>query len=58
MTHQEIANDIGMSVAMVTRYSKKIDQKALGEASVEKRERAENDRLKTKSAALQTDTPK
>lgn len=58
MTHQEIANDIGMSVGMVMRYSKKIDQKMLGEASVEKRERAENDRLKIKTAASENQNPK
>lgn len=58
MTHQEIANDIGMSPGMVSRYSRKIDQKMLGEASVEKRERAENDRLKVKSAAIENDPGK
>jgi|ThiBio_inoc_plan_1041526.scaffolds.fasta_scaffold159117_1 hypothetical protein len=40
------------------RYSKRIDQKALAAASVEKRERAEKDRLKTKTAALKNDEAK
>lgn len=58
MTHQEIANDIGMSIGMVSRYSKKIDQKLLGEATIEKRERAENERLKSKSAEIENQTAK
>lgn len=58
MSHQEVSNDIGMSIGMVMRYSRKIDQKLLGEPSVEKRERAENERLKTKSEILQTKKPK
>lgn len=58
MTHQEISNDIGMSVAMVMRYSKKIDQKSLAEASIQRREQAENGRLKNKIAELKITDPK
>lgn len=58
MTHQEIANDIGMSIGMVSRYSKKIDQKLLGEATIEKRERAENERLKSKTTEIENQSAK
>jgi len=49
LTHQEIAAQICMSIEMVMRYSKKIDQEALAKSGMTRLERAENGAVVTPS---------
>lgn len=52
LEHQEIAAQLGMSLQMVMRYSRQIDQEALARRGNAKRERAANKIVKPKGSKL------
>ena len=53
MTHQEIVNELCMSLQRVMTYSKHIDQEALARAGRDRRERSEVVHLKTAASSIE-----
>lgn len=54
VAHQQIADQLGMSPSMVTRYSKAIDKKANAEAGMRTMEQATNENMKRVWGAAET----